>query len=389
MKIFSSRRQRYVDRVSILLIMVTLMAGMVGCGGGGGGGGESYTLTVNSTAGGVVAVNNVTIPGKTMFTYDPGTVVSLNATPSAGYHFINWTGNGTVVNVTAANTTITMNGDYSITANFVAVYSLTITSFGGGTVTTPGVGTFTRDAGTVVNLVATPNADYRFVNWTGDVITVANVTAASTTITMNDNYSITANFAYTPMVAAGYSHTVGLKVDGTVVAVGDNSWGQCDVGNWTDIIQIAAGGLHTVGLKADGTVVAVGDSGDGQCDVGNWMGIIQVAAGGWHTVGVKSDGTVVAVGDNSSGQCDVGGWADIVQVAAGRAHTVGLNKSDGTVVAVGYNYPYGQCDVGGWADIVQVAAGGFHTVGLKADGTVVAVGWNDDGQCDVSGWDLF
>jgi len=27
-------------------------------------------------------------------------------------------------------------------------------------------------------------------------------------------------------------------------------------------------------------------------------------------------------------------------------------------------------------------------VGLKADGTVVAVGDNDFGQCNVSGWDL-
>jgi len=43
-----------------------------------------------------------------------------------------------------------------------------------------------------------------------------------------------------------------------VVAVGSNYHGQCNVGNWTDIIQIAAGGPHTVGLKEDGTVVAVG-----------------------------------------------------------------------------------------------------------------------------------
>jgi len=62
-------------------------------------------------------------------------------------------------------------------------------------------------------------------------------------------------------------------------------------------------------------------------------------------------------------------------------------KADGAVVAVGYN-GYGQCDVGGWTDIVQVAADGGHTVGLKADGTVVAVGDNGAGQCDVGGWDL-
>ena len=73
-------------------------------------------------------------------------------------------------------------------------YDLTISSTSGGNVTTPGEGTFTYDEGTVVDLVATPDAGYRFVNWTGDVGTIANVTVASTNITTNGNYSITANF---------------------------------------------------------------------------------------------------------------------------------------------------------------------------------------------------
>ena len=92
-----------------------------------------------------------------------------------------------------------MNGAYSITANFQTIpsgqYNLTISSTAGGSVTTPGAGTFTRDAGTVVSLVASPASGYHFVNWTGDVGTVANVNAASTTITMNGSYSVTAVFA--------------------------------------------------------------------------------------------------------------------------------------------------------------------------------------------------
>ena len=47
----------------------------------------------------------------------------------------------------------------------------------------------------------------------------------------------------------------------------------------------------------------------------------------------------------------------------------------------------------GWSGVAegaepQVSAGWRHTVGLNTDGTVVAVGGNDYGQCDVSGWDL-
>jgi alpha-tubulin suppressor-like RCC1 family protein len=57
-------------------------------------------------------------------------------------------------------------------------------------------------------------------------------------------------------------------------------------------------------------MVAVGMNDYGQCDVGNWTGIVQVAAGAGanHTVGLKDDSTVVAVGYNYHGQCNVAGW---------------------------------------------------------------------------------
>ena len=183
-------------------------------------------------------------------------------------------------------------------------------------------------------------------------------------------------------VTAGFYHTVGLKRDGTVVAVGRNGDGRCDVSSWSDIVAVAAGS-HTVGLKRDGTVVAVGSYNDGQCDVSSWSDIVAVAAGNYHTVGLKRDGTVVAVGYNKYGQCDVSSWSDIVAVAAS-SHTVGL-KRDGTVVAVGENDD-NRCNVTSWSDIVAVAAGSWHTVGLKRDGTVVAVGENDDNQCNVTSW---
>ena len=186
------------------------------------------------------------------------------------------------------------------------------------------------------------------------------------------------------MISAGTYYTVGLKDNGTVVAVGDNRECQCNVSGWRDIVAISAGFVHTVGLKADGTVVAVGNNEDGQCNVNGWRDIVSISAVDSRTVGLKADGTVVAVGKNYDGRCNVSGWRDIVAISAGIRHTVGL-KVDGTVVAVG-DVEYGQCNVSGWRDIVAISAGDYHTVGLKADGTVVAVGQNYDGRCNVSGW---
>lgn len=185
-------------------------------------------------------------------------------------------------------------------------------------------------------------------------------------------------------VAAGRDHTVGLKTNGTVVAVGDNQYGQCDVLDWKDVIDIAPGFSHTVALKADGTVVAVGRNDYGQCNVSDWKGVVSIDAGYSHTVGLKADGTVVAIGGNDYGQCNVTDWKDIVSIAAGGEHTVGL-KADGTVVAVGRN-DYGQCNVSDWRNITSIDSCALHTVGLRAGGTVVAVGLNEEGQCNVTDW---
>jgi len=85
-----------------------------------------------------------------------------------------------------------MTGCYTC---FPKQYTLIISSTEGGSVTDPGEGTFTYNSGTVVDLVATPDAGYHFVEWTGDVDTIADVDNAATNITMNGSYNITANFA--------------------------------------------------------------------------------------------------------------------------------------------------------------------------------------------------
>jgi len=81
----------------------------------------------------------------------------------------------------------------SIACTPTTTYTLTITSTAGGSVT-PAVGAHTYAAGTAVNLTATPDANYHFVEWTGAPID--GVEDATTTITMNGNYTVTANFGF-------------------------------------------------------------------------------------------------------------------------------------------------------------------------------------------------
>ena len=182
------RRHIYLARLGTLLITVALIAGMVvGCEGGGGG--VEYDLTIDSTAGG-----SVTDPGEDTFTCDEGEVVNLVAVADDCYEFVNWTGDA-VANPNSPTTTITMDAAKEVTANFAILsYDLSVNSTDGGSVTTPGESIFARDCGTAVDLVATPDPDYSFVEWTGDIGTVGNVIAANTTITMNGDCTITANF---------------------------------------------------------------------------------------------------------------------------------------------------------------------------------------------------
>jgi len=182
----------------LLALVLALSVGLVACGTVGEEEEEeeeTYDLTIESSAGG-----SVVTPGEGTRTYAAGKVVDLVGEAEEGYRFIHWSGDvDTIDDVNDATTTVTMHASYSIEAKFEATaatqYTLTISSTGGGSVTDPGEpGPYTFDEGDEVNLVATPDACHRFGKWTGDVDDVADVNSASTTITINDDCSIAANF---------------------------------------------------------------------------------------------------------------------------------------------------------------------------------------------------
>jgi hypothetical protein len=70
-------------------------------------------------------------------------------------------------------------------------------------------------------------------------------------------------------------------------------------------------------------------------------------------------------------------------VTAGYDHSAGL-KADGTIVAWGRN-EHGQCNIAAPNQgYIAVEAGAQHTLGLRDDGSVAAWGRNDSGQCNVT-----
>ncbi len=233
-------------KISSFLIVAALVAGLSGCAG------VSHALTIASTAGG-----SVTTPGNQNSPYYTGEVVNLTAIPDAGYRFVGWTGDvETVADVNAASTTIVMQGSYAITAEFEEIrpveYALSVSGNTGGSVTVPGVGTFTYEAGTVVSLTATPASGYRFVRWTGDVETVADANSASTTITIDGDYSIEASFEEIP--PDRYNLTLSSTTGGSVTSPGEGTF----VYHEGEVVNLAAeaeGGYQFVSWTGDaGTI---------------------------------------------------------------------------------------------------------------------------------------
>lgn len=200
-------------------------------------------------------------------------------------------------------------------------------------------------------------------------------------------------------IAAGGRHSLALLSDATVRAWGENDYGQVGDGTGTgnpivadfgpphyrprpvavvaltQAVRIAAGGSHSLALRADGTVWAWGANMSGQlgrgtaggigsapAPVDGLIGVTAIAAGERHSLALRSDGTVWSWGSNQRGELGNGTTGDPVARPA---------------------------QVPGLTGVVAIAAGGFHSVALRSDGTVWTWGLNENGQLGsgtVGGW---
>ncbi len=144
---------------------------------------KQFTISI-SAANGTVAKS----PGQA--SYDSGTVVTLTATPSAGYVFSGWSGDAIG---TSNPISVTVNSAKNVTANFaIKQFAVSITAANGSVTKVPDQATY--DSGSVVTLTASPSADYRFTGWSGDV----SGSATPATVTMTGPKSVVAGFALLP-----------------------------------------------------------------------------------------------------------------------------------------------------------------------------------------------
>ncbi|MCQ2308237.1 MAG: InlB B-repeat-containing protein [Bacteroidales bacterium] len=171
-------------------------------------------------------------------TYNEGVTVTMTATHSEHYHFVNWTEGGVVASTDATYTFIA-ESDRTLVANFgLSVYTITAAAnpTSGGTVTGDG----TYNAGETVTLTAMPNEGYHFVNWTegGEFVSGE----AEYVFDAAADRNLMANFASTiytieasaEPVESGMVFGVGSYLEGALVELVASPYVHYHFVNWTE-----------------------------------------------------------------------------------------------------------------------------------------------------------
>lgn len=230
-------------------------------------------------------------------------------------------------------------------------------------------------------------------------------------------------------IAVGATHNIGVKLDGTVWIWGEGNaelFGRSgsrveqavplQVKGLKNIVQVAAGGSHSLALRGDGTVWSWGANSEGELgdgtksvyEIGSGRifknenkstplhvkgleDIVQVAADHARSYAVKEDGTLWAWGSLIANKpVQLQGYTDVESISTGYGGPVILKK-DGTVWQDSSSLPsYWDeelqnaeptlVQITGLTNVIAIAAGGGTTHALQNDGTVWGWGYNGDGE---------
>jgi alpha-tubulin suppressor-like RCC1 family protein len=179
-------------------------------------------------------------------------------------------------------------------------------------------------------------------------------------------------------IATGGFHSLFLKSDGSLWAMGNNQFGQLGDGTFnntnqpemivaSNVTAVAAGGNHSLFLKSDGSLWAMGYNYNGQLGDGTFgrtapfgtnlpeqivsNNVMAIAAGGYHSLFLKSDGSLWAMGGDVTGQLGDGAFND-------------TNLPEMIVAS----------------NVTTIAAGGYYSLFLKQDDSLWAMGADGSGE---------
>ena len=196
-------------------------------------------------------------------------------------------------------------------------------------------------------------------------------------------------------VSTGHDHTCAIRASSAIECWGSNSVyrplavqgegeeieyeaipaGQADAPAGA-FRAVAAGLSHSCGVRESGAIECWGNNDSGQSDAP--AGAFRaVSAGVWHTCAIRESGTAECWGWSGNGEADAPAGA-FRAVAAGVFHTCGV-RDTGAIECWGGNYD-GQTDAPAGSDFIAVSAGELHSCGVRESGAIQCWGNNEDGQ---------
>ncbi len=342
-------------------------------------------------------VDDITIeegedPSNASGTFNYGQTCTVSATPNSGYHFVNWTENGTAVS-TSASYSFTVTSNRNLVANFsnqTQSYSVTVSAnpSAGGTVT--GGGTFSQGQSCTVS--ATANTGYTFTNWTenGNVVSsnanytfnvtsnrnlVANFTAntfninvtanptAGGTVTGGGNYTYGQNCTVVATAATGYTFTNWTE-NGNVVS-SDASYSFTVNANRNLVANFTAN-TYTINVSANPTNGG-NVTGGGTFNYGQNCTVVATATNGYTFANWTENGSVVST--NASYSFTVNGNRNLVANFNANTYTVTVsaNPSNGGTVTGGGTFTYGQS-----CTVTTTVNSGFTFINWTENGSFVS-----------------